>query len=536
MSTRHVYNITGMTCDHCAVTIKNALERLSGVSAEVSFEERKAIIDAPESLDPGILAETIRNAGYGLTDHEGSPDFAVIIGSGSGAFAAAIQLASSGKNVTMIERGTLGGTCVNIGCVPSKIFIRQAELAHHAAHGPFPGISISDVVPDLPRLRRQQKDRVDALRASKYAHILEIFPGIRFLKGTASFVDSRTLRVVCEDGTVQSITGDRILIVSGARPAVPEIPGLADVPYWTSTEALKAENLPEHLLVLGGGFVACELGQAFRRMGSNVTLFERGPGLLSGFDPDLGAGLKEAFSVEGIGVTTRIRIESVRYKGHRFTLSTDQGFFTGDALLVAAGRTPNTEGLNLGAAGVQTDVRGYIRVDDHLRTNVSHIYAAGDCTTLPPFVYVAAASGTRAAANMLGDDQSLDVSLLPEVIFTDPAVAVVGMTEAQAGRRGLDVEVRVLGLDAVPRALANFDTRGFIKLVAEKGTGRLLGAHILAGSAGEMIQTAHLAILHQMTVQDLGDRLFPYLTMVEGIKLAAQSFTKEVANLSCCAG
>ena len=156
MSTRHVYNITGMTCDHCAVTIKNALERLSGVSAEVSFGERKAIIDAPESLDPGILAETIRNAGYGIVDREGPPDFAVIVGSGSGAFAAAIQLASSGKNVTMIERWTLGGTCVNIGCVPSKIFIRQAELAHYAAHGPFPGLAIPDMTPDLARLRQPE--------------------------------------------------------------------------------------------------------------------------------------------------------------------------------------------------------------------------------------------------------------------------------------------------------------------------------------------------------------------------------------------
>jgi len=536
MSTRHVYEITGMTCDHCAATIKNALERLPGVSADVSFGERKAFIDAPESLDAGVLAGAIRKAGYGIAEGQESPGSIVIVGSGSAAFAAAIHLASSGKNVTMIERGTLGGTCVNIGCVPSKIFIRQAELAYHAAHGPFPGLSIPAGAPDLARLRHQQKGRVEELRASKYAHILDITPGIRFLKGAASFVDSRTLRVVGEDGTVQNITADRVLIATGARPAVPDILGLSDVPFWTSTEALAATDRPEHLLVIGGGFVACELGQAFRRVGSTVTLFERGPALLSGFDSDLGKGLEEAFGGEGIGVRTHIRIESVRYEGHRFTLSTDQGIFTGDALLVATGRAPNTEELNLAGAGVETDARGSIRVDNHFRTNVSHIYAAGDCTTLPPFVYVAAASGTRAAANMMGEEKSLDVSLLPEVIFTDPAVAVVGLTEEAARIRGLAVESRVLGLELVPRALANFDTRGFIKLVAETGTGRLVGAHILAGPAGEMIQTAHLAILHRMTVQDLGDRLFPYLTMVEGLKLAAQSFTKEVANLSCCAG
>lgn len=535
MSARHVYEITGMTCDHCAVTIKKALERLPGVSADVSFATRKAVVDAPESLDCDRMTGAIREAGYGVVGEERDVS-AVIIGSGSAAFAASIQLASSGRQVTMVERGTLGGTCVNIGCVPSKIFIRQAELAYHAAHGPFPGLAVTDVAPDLARLRHQQKARVEELRVSKYAHVLEIHPGIRFLNGTASFVDSRTLRVVGDDGAVQNITADRVLIATGARPAVPDIPGLSDVPFWTSTESLTATNLPEHLLVIGGGFVACELGQAFRRVGSAVTLFERGPSLLSGFDSDLGKGLKDAFVGEGIEVKTHVRIASVRYEDRRFTLSTDQGIFTGDALLVAAGRAPNTEGLNLAAVGVETDARGYIRVDEHLRTNVSHIYAAGDCTTLPPFVYVAAAAGTRAASNMTGEEKSLDVSVLPEVIFTDPAVAVVGLTETAARAKGLSVESRVLGLELVPRALANFETRGFIKLVAEVGTGRLVGAQILASQAGEMIQTAHLAILHRMTVQELGDRLFPYLTMVEGLKLCAQSFTKEVANLSCCAG
>jgi mercuric reductase len=535
MNARYVYEITGMTCDHCAVTIKKALERLPGVSAEVSFATRKAVVDAPESLDSDRMTGAIREAGYSVVGEE-SDVSAVIIGSGSAAFAAAIQLAASGRRITMVERGTLGGTCVNIGCVPSKIFIRQAELMHHATHGPFPGIAIRDVVPDFARLRHQQNARVEEVRTSKYAHILEIHPGIRFLKGTASFVNNRTLKVVEDNGVEQHITADRVLIATGARPAVPDIPGLKDVPFWTSTEALAAQNLPEHLLVLGGGFVACELGQAFRRMGSRVTLFERGPALLSGVDPDLGKGLEKVFVEEGIGMKTHIRIASVRYEERRFILSTDQGIFTGDALLVATGRAPNTEGLNLAAAGVETDARGYIRVDGHLRTNVSHIYAAGDCTTLPPFVYVAAAAGTRAASNMLGEEKFLDVSVLPEVIFTDPAVAVVGLSEMAARTQGLSVESRVMGLELLPRALANFDTRGFIKLVAETGTGRLVGAHILASQAGEMIQTAHLAILHRMTVQDLGDRLFPYLTMVEGLKLAAQSFTKEVANLSCCAG
>ncbi|MDA8255377.1 MAG: FAD-dependent oxidoreductase, partial [Betaproteobacteria bacterium] len=195
-----------------------------------------------------------------------------------------------------------------------------------------------------------------------------------------------------------------------------------------------------------------------------------------------------------------------------------------------------TEGLELARAGVTMDACGAIVVDDHLRTSVPHIYAAGDCTNAPQFVYVAAAAGTRAAINMTGGDAALDLSTVPAVVFTDPQVATVGLTEAQANRLGMETDSRTLTLDNVPRALANFDTRGFIKLVADKNTGRILGAQILAGEGGEIIQTAALAIRNRMTGADLAGQLFPYLTMVEGLKLCAQTFTKDVKQLSCCAG
>ncbi|MFQ5756637.1 MAG: FAD-dependent oxidoreductase, partial [Acidiferrobacterales bacterium] len=200
------------------------------------------------------------------------------------------------------------------------------------------------------------------------------------------------------------------------------------------------------------------------------------------------------------------------------------------------GRAPNTESLQLGKAGVETGPGGAIVIDEHLRTSAEHIYAAGDCTNQPQFVYVAAAAGTRAAVNMLGGDATLDLSAMPEVIFTDPQVAIVGMTEAQAKKEGMAVDSRTLTLDNVPRALANFDTRGFIKLVAETESGRLLGTQILAAEGGEVVQAAALALRNRMTIQDLADQLFPYLTMVEGLKLCAQTFTKDVKQLSCCAG
>ena len=235
-------------------------------------------------------------------------------------------------------------------------------------------------------------------------------------------------------------------------------------------------------------------------------------------------------------VLTDTAVNAVRFDGKAFELETRAGVLSGDRLLIAAGRKPNTEGLELARAGVTMDASGAIVVDDHLRTSVPHIYAAGDCTNAPQFVYVAAAAGTRAAINMTGGDAALDLSTVPAVVFTDPQVATVGLTEAQANKLGMETDSRTLTLDNVPRALANFDSRGFIKLVADKNTGRLLGAQVLAGEGGEIIQTAALAIRNRMTVADLAGQLFPYLTMVEGLKLCAQTFTKDMKQLSCCAG
>jgi mercuric reductase len=298
---------------------------------------------------------------------------------------------------------------------------------------------------------------------------------------------------------------------------------------------LIAEESPAHLIVYGGSVVALELAQAYLRLGSRITLVARGT-LLSKEDPAIGEGLKAALMEEGMRVLTDTVVKSVRFDGKAFELETSTGLISGDKLLVATGRKPNTAGLGLDRAGVALDASGAIVVDDHLRTSVQHIFAVGDCTTAPQFVYVAAAAGTRAAINITGGDVALDLYVVPAVVFTDPQVATVGLTEAQARKLGKETDSRTLTLDNVPRALANFDTRGFIKLVADKNTGHLLGAQVFAGEGGEIIQTAALAIRNRMTVADLAGQLFPYLTMVEGLKLCAQTFTKDVKQLSCCAG
>ncbi len=469
-------------------------------------------------------------------DAVGSSLRVAVIGSGGAAFAAAIRAAEGGAQVTLIERGVTGGTCVNVGCVPSKIMIRAAHIAHLRASSPFD----AGIEPCLPRVNRkalvaQQQERVEMLRHAKYERILESNPNIRLVRGFARFKNAQTLTVDLAEGGSREIGFDRVLIATGASPRVPDVPGLADTPFWTSTEALVAEEMPQHLIVYGGSVVALELAQAFLRLGSQVTLVARS-GLLSQEDPLVGETLATILEEEGMRVLTGQTLKSVKHADGRFTLDLGAKSVSGDRLLVAAGRTPNTAGMGLETVGIKLNANGAIAVDDHMRTEVEHVFAGGDCTTHPAYVYVAAAAGTRAAVNMLGGGEALNLSIVPAVVFTDPQVATVGLSEAESQRQGYQVITRTLDLDNVPRALANFDTRGFIKLVADQKTGRLLGVQAVAPEAGELIQTAALAIRAHMTVQELAAQLFPYLTMVEGLKLCAQTFNKDVTQLSCCAG
>ncbi|MCK9983816.1 MAG: mercuric reductase [Azoarcus sp.] len=459
-----------------------------------------------------------------------------VIGSGGAAMAAALKAVEQGARVTLIERGTIGGTCVNVGCVPSKIMIRAAHIAHLRRQSPFDD-GLPPAAPTVlrERLLVQQQARVDELRHAKYEGILASTAAITVLRGEARFKGPHTLSVGTADGGAREVGFDRCLIATGASPAIPPIPGLQGTPCWTSTEALESSAIPPRLAVIGSSVVALELAQAFARLGSQVTILARRT-LLFREDPAIGEAITAAFRAEGIEVLEHAQASQVAYADGEFVLATGYGEVRADKLLVATGRAPATGSLNLEAAGVELDAQGAIAIDHAMRTSAPHIYAAGDCTDQPQFVYVAAAAGTRAAINMTGGEAALDLTAMPAVVFTDPQVATVGYDEAAAQRAGIATDSRTLMLDHVPRALANFDTRGFIKLVAEAGSGRLLGVQAVAPEAGELIQTAALAIRHRMTVQELADQLFPYLTMVEGLKLAAQTFTKDVKQLSCCAG
>ena len=556
--------ITGMTCDSCAAHVKEALEKVPGVqSALVSYPKGTAQLAIEAGTSSDALTTAVAGLGYEATLADAPPTDnraglldkmrgwigaadkpsgnerplqVVVIGSGGAAMAAALKAVEQGAQVTLIERGTIGGTCVNVGCVPSKIMIRAAHIAHLRRESPFDG-GVAATVPAIDRrkLVAQQQARVDELRHAKYEGILDGNPAITVLHGEARFKDNQNLVVRLNDGGEHVVAFDQCLLATGASPAVPPIPGLKESPYWTSTEALVSDAIPERLAVIGSSVVALELAQAFARLGSQVTILARST-LFFREDPAIGEAITAAFRAEGIKVLEHTQASQIAHVDGEFVLATGHGELRADKLLVATGRTPNTRSLALEAAGVAVNAQGAIVIDKGMRTSSPNIYAAGDCTDQPQFVYVAAAAGTRAAINMTGGDAALDLTAMPAVVFTDPQVATVGYSEAEAHHDGIETDSRTLTLDNVPRALANFDTRGFIKLVIEEGSGRLIGVQVVAPEAGELIQTAVLAIRNRMTVQELADQLFPYLTMVEGLKLAAQTFNKDVKQLSCCAG
>lgn len=557
MWTKHL-KIDGMTCPSCVGGIENKLNALDGVEIKVSYPEGIGLLSVKGDTSLKSLIGKIEDKGYQVTEvdmeqastdnptlsaaNNGQQLHVAIIGTGSGAFACALKAVENGAKVTLIERKPIiGGTCVNIGCVPSKIMIRAAHIAHLQQDHAFDGIKKNKPVIDRKQLLAQQQARVEELRAAKYESILESNPNITLMKGDARFKNTNTLIVDQNHGDFTEIKADRFLIATGASSSIPPISGLAETPYWTSTEALEADTLPEHLIVIGSSIVALELAQAYLRLGTKVTLLARSS-ILFREDPDIGSELHKILESEGMTILAHTQAEAVSYKkgilsSGKFTIKTTKGqTLISDQLLIATGRPPNTNSLALDQAGVDIGKGGTITVDDHMRTNVEHIYAAGDCTNQPQFVYVAAAAGTRAAINMTGGDATINLSAMPAVMFTEPQMATVGLTEAEAHHNNIETDTRLLPLENVPRSLANFDTRGFVKLVMEEGSRRLIGAQILAPEAGEMIQTAVLAIHNQMTIEDLAGQLFPYLTMVEGIKLCAQTFNKDVKELSCCAG
>lgn len=463
-----------------------------------------------------------------------------VLGAGSAGFSAAITAAGLGARVALVGHGVIGGTCVNVGCVPSKTLIRAADALHQAAAAHrFSGIEARSRISDWRALIAQKDALVSDLRQAKYRDLLPAYANISYIEGEARLASGG---VLVNGGLIEA---SRVIIATGARPALPSIPGIAGVEYLTSTSALDLAELPKSLLVLGGGYIGAELAQLFARAGVKVTIVARSR-LLPLAEPEIAAALSQVFHAERIALKVGVDYLSCRQSNDGVALRVlrngTEEIFEAERILIAAGRAPNVENLGMNEMGVAQAANGAINVDDRMRTSRPGVYAAGDVTGRDQFVYMAAYGAKIAAHNALnGDSRRYDASAMPAVVFTDPQLASVGLTEAEARAQGLEVRTSVLRLDQVPRALAARDTRGAIKLVAQvkagsDKTGRLLGAHILAPEGADAIQTAALAIKFNMTAAALAETIFPYLTTVEGLKLAALGFEKDPALLSCCAG
>lgn len=541
--------VQGMTCTGCEEHVQEALHSVGAEKITADFRRGEATFDIDDETLIKAAKKAIGEAGYKSGDAEvlshreggsesstGEYDYdLLIIGSGGAAFSAAIQAVSYGAKVAMVERGTIGGTCVNIGCVPSKTMLRAGEINHLASSNPFQGLNTNAGPVDIAKLIDRKNELVSDLRQHKYVDLIDEY-GFQLIRGSARFVDRSTVEV-----NGNRISARYFLISTGASPAVPDIPGLKGVDYLVSTTALELNEIPKRLAVIGSGYIAMELGQMFHNLGAQITLMQRSHRVLKTYDPEVSGATTQALMEQGIEIITGATFNRVEQdeniKRVYITVNGQEQVVEAEALLVATGRKPNTESLNLDTAQVKVGEHGEVVVDEYLRTTNPKVYAAGDVTMGPQFVYVAAHEGWVVAENTVGGGtMKADLTVVPGVTFTTPAIATVGLTEEQAKSQGYEVLTSVLPLDAVPRALVNRETTGVFKLVADANTRKLLGVHVVAENAGDVIYSGVLAVKFGLTIEDLRSTLTPYLTVAEGIKLAALTFDRDVTKLSCCAG
>ena len=460
----------------------------------------------------------------------------IILGSGSTAFAAALRAQAKGARPIMIEKSVLGGTCINWGCIPSKTLIHGALFRHQAELGAELGLGTRSDGLDFPRLDAHKFAVVQELRQTKYLDVLNKVPGLRLLKGNARFLAPDTIQV-----GDKILRGDRFLIATGGSPRIPAIAGLEQISYLTSKSALLMKTPPASLTIVGGGVIALELGQMFNRLGVRVTILEHGDRLLPAVEAEPVQALREALEAEGIEIVVNATICSVSaHEGITHIAAQVSGVprdFLSEQILLAVGTAPASVGIGLELAGVEVDDRGFIKVDRELRTTAPGIWAAGDVTGGTQIATIGAREGISAVDNMLdsGCRCALDYNSIPMAIFTDPEIGTVGYGEAAARQAGFEVMSHTIAASSIPKAHVTGEFRGAIKIVAESGSGRILGVHLCLHRGADIINEAALAIRFRLTVGQLAETLHVYPSMGEGLKLCAQGFRRDLERLSCCA-
>ncbi len=449
---------------------------------------------------------------------------AIVIGSGQGGTPLAKALAQAGRRTALVERAHVGGTCVNVGCTPTKTMVASARVAYLARRGPDYGVRTGPVSVEMARVRQRKRDIVAAFNRGGVRGV-EKTEGLDLLMGEARFIAPKSLEVRLHDGGSTVLGAEAIFINTGLRPHIPSIPGLEAVPFLDSTSVMELDTVPEHLLVIGGGYVALEFGQMFRRFGSRVTILQRGPQLLAREDPDVAEEITRILREDGVEVVLEAETQHAE-RGQdgsiRLALRTrddrEMRVLTGSHLLVAAGRVPNTDQLNLAAAGVETDARGFIKVSERLETAVPGLYALGDVKGGPAFTHISYDDFRIIETNLLqGGTATTTGRLVPYVVFTDPELGRVGLGEMDARREHREIRVYKMPMRHVARALEMDETRGFMKVVVDAGSGQILGCAMLGVAGGELASMVEIAMMGRIPYTSLRDATFAHPTLAEAL-------------------
>ncbi len=456
---------------------------------------------------------------------------AIVIGAGQAGGPLSTALARTGRKTVLIEREHVGGTCINEGCTPTKTMVASAKVAYLARRAADYGVHTGAVSIDMGRIRQRKRDIVNSWRDSGQRRI-EDTPGVTLVFGEASFTGPKTLRVALNDGGARDLTADSIFINTGERPARPSLPGLDSVPFLTSTTIMELDVVPQHLLVLGGGYVGLEFGQMFRRFGAEVSIVQRGKQLLGREDDDVADEIAKILREDGVDVLLETSAVSVTRgdDGHihlKVGGPNREHTLTGSHLLVAAGRVPNTDTLNLSAAGIETDNRGYVRVNDKLETNAPGVYALGDVKGPPAFTHISYDDFRIIRTNLLeGGNATITDRLVPYTVFIDPQLGRVGLSESDARRQGRAYKVARMPMSWVARASEVDETRGFMKALVDPATGQILGAAILGIEGGEIMSILEVAMLGKLPYTVLREAIFAHPTLAESLNNLFNNFVE----------
>jgi pyruvate/2-oxoglutarate dehydrogenase complex dihydrolipoamide dehydrogenase (E3) component len=447
---------------------------------------------------------------------------AAIIGSGRGGVKLTAALAQAGWKVALVEREHVGGTCVNRGCMPTKTMVASARIAHLARRAADFGVQTGPVSVDMAVVK-QRKEAIVTMFRNKGQGIAEMFGGVNLLMGEASFTAINTLEVRLNDGSVRHLRADHIILDTGGRPRKPLIPGIERIATLDSTTILELDTIPDHLMVIGGGYIGLEFAQMFRRFGSQVTIIQHGPQLLVREDPDVAAMVKEILQEDGIEVLLNANTEKAEpdeSNSIRLSVTSPEGDHTlnGSHVLLATGRAPNSDRLNLEVTGVETDKHGFIRVNERLETNVPGIYAMGDVKGGPAFTHISDADHRLLAANLvMGGNMSTNLRLVPYTIFIDPELGRIGLTETEARAQGRNIRVAQLPMKYADRALEMAETRGFMKAIINDDTDEILGAAILSVQGGEIMTVLQVAMMGKLPYTAIRDGIFAHPTLAESL-------------------